>query len=446
MGIFTTSVDQDKLLTAVLSDHIMNFYDLRELKKRFYLEKRRAERANYTFSLIIINCAGLTCAGSTCAGLTGSNGEPHSQSKSATIFQILLQRLANGLRETDVISIDETQRIIILLPDTVKERAIQVMERLNSHLCSVSELREPLTKLLVPANILILTYPFETNGQVLDPLQCGATQTNRNSNNHSADSFFLSLNSHNRRDLLELNGDFTSFVSKPPHLVMGRIQHFEPGNTSPMSDVLTPTLKRFLDLTGASIGIILTSPVMLITALFIKLTSPGPIIFHQERVGYRGKVFKIFKFRSMRQDASQQVHQDYVHQLLTEEQQEKAAAVEAYKQQINQRITWIGKILRRTSIDELPQLFNILRGEMSLVGPRPHPLYEVALYKSWNYRRLLVKPGLTGYSKIKVRCTPENYKEAMRYDIRYVDHPSLFQDLKILAQTIPALLFSDSAY
>ncbi|MCI0512358.1 sugar transferase [candidate division KSB1 bacterium] len=431
MGIFTTSVDQDKLLTAFLSDQIMNFYDLREFKKRLYLEKRRAERTNYTFSLIIINGA----------ELTGSNGMLHTQPKRAQIFQTFLRQLANGLRETDVISIDETRRIVILLPDTVREQAIQVMERLNTALRAVNELREPISKLLVAANILILTYPFETNGQAPEH-----TQTNPNSNSHSVDAFFLSLNSHHRRNLLEVNGNFASIASKPSHLVMGRIQHFEPGKASSVGDVLMPGLKRILDFTGAGIAIILTSPVMLVVALLIKFTSRGPIIFYQERVGYRGKVFKILKFRSMRQDASQQVHQDYVQQLLTEEQPEKGSQVAAYKQQIDQRITWIGKILRRTSIDELPQLINVLRGEMSLVGPRPHPLYEVALYKSWNFRRLLVKPGLTGFSKIKVRCTPENYKEAMRYDIRYVDQHSLFQDLKILARTIPALIFSDSAY
>ena len=103
-----------------------------------------------------------------------------------------------------------------------------------------------------------------------------------------------------------------------------------------------------------------------------------------------------------------------------------------YKNQIDQRITRVGAFIRKTSIDELPQFINVLLGDMSLVGPRPHPIYEVELYKYWYYHRLQVKPGLTGLSKIKLRCTPENYCEAMRYDLRYVNNWSLMLDFEII--------------
>ena len=202
------------------------------------------------------------------------------------------------------------------------------------------------------------------------------------------------------------------------------------------------SIKRIVDIIGALFGILVTSPIMIITGILIKATSPGTVFFKQCRIGYNGKRIKIYKFRSMAQNTSEKTHQDYVAKLLSNDNigSLNDENVEDYKNQIDNRVTGIGKFIRKTSIDELPQLFNILFGDMSLVGPRPHPIYEVELYKKWQFRRLLVKPGLTGLSKLKVRCSPDNYDEAMRYDLRYVDHWSLKFDFKIILKTIPHLL------
>ena len=120
--------------------------------------------------------------------------------------------------------------------------------------------------------------------------------------------------------------------------------------------------------------------------------------------------------------------------------------MEKYKKQISARITWAGKILRKTSLDELPQLWNVLKGDMSLVGPRPHPIYEIKKYQLWYYKRLQVLPGITGLSKIHLRCTPVNYDEAMRYDIRYAENWNLMLDIKIILYTIPMVLLLKNSY
>jgi len=212
------------------------------------------------------------------------------------------------------------------------------------------------------------------------------------------------------------------------------------------------TIKRLIDLAGAFIGIIILSPLMLAIAAVIRLSSRGPVLFKQERVGYLGRRFQMLKFRSMRMATSEKAHQELIEALLRHTVDSAAGGsgrsklVESYKSQIDGNTTWIGKILRRTSLDELPQLFNVLTGDMSLVGPRPHPVYEVDQYAPWYRARLQVLPGITGLSKVSLRCTPENYDEAMRYDLCYVENWSLWLDLQIMLKTIPLVLRGKGAY
>ncbi len=195
---------------------------------------------------------------------------------------------------------------------------------------------------------------------------------------------------------------------------------------------LDASAKRALDLLGAAALLLLLAPLFAVVALLIKLDSPGPVLFRQERVGRGARPFVCLKFRSMRVDADQQVHAAYVAERIRQ-------GLPLLKLQADPRITRTGRFLRATSIDELPQLWNVLRGEMSLVGPRPALAYEVELYDATQRQRLLVKPGVTGLAQIYSRGRG-TLAEYVGHDLEYVKRRNIWLDLKILLITLPAVL------
>jgi len=190
-------------------------------------------------------------------------------------------------------------------------------------------------------------------------------------------------------------------------------------------------VKRLIDIIGSMFALIVLAPVMLVTALAIRLTSPGPAIFAQERVGLNKRQFRMYKFRTMTADA--EVCQGALEQL-------NEALGPVFKIRKDPRVTRIGRLLRRSSIDELPQLFNVLRGQMSLVGPRPLPLRDVARFtESSDMRRFSVRPGLTCLWQIRGR-NELSFEEWMRLDLKYIDRWSLALDFLILLKTVPAVV------
>ncbi|WNC60710.1 sugar transferase [Thermosynechococcus sp. QS41] len=197
-------------------------------------------------------------------------------------------------------------------------------------------------------------------------------------------------------------------------------------------------LKRYLDVILALFGIVVLAPLFIVVAIAIKLTSPGPVFFRQERVGLHGQVFQMWKFRTMRADAPQL-------QAQLEAQNESADGI-LFKVKNDPRRTRLGSFLRKTSIDELPQLFNVLWGDMSLVGPRPLPLRDVARFHSWHHIRHQVMPGITGLWQISGRSQIGNFDEAARLDLYYIDNWSLNLDLEILVETVHIVLFGSGAY
>jgi lipopolysaccharide/colanic/teichoic acid biosynthesis glycosyltransferase len=193
---------------------------------------------------------------------------------------------------------------------------------------------------------------------------------------------------------------------------------------------------RVIDIMGAAVGLVLVSPILLLAALAIKLTSPGPILFKQDRHTIGGRRFLMYKFRTMSVDAERLKAQ------LRKYSEQDGPAFKIAK---DPRITPIGRVLRATSIDELPQLWNVLKGDMSLVGPRPLPCDESAACSGWQKRRLNVTPGLTCIWQVKGR-SEVTFDEWMRMDLEYIQSRSFVKDLTILAHTMPAVLFGDGAY
>ena len=212
---------------------------------------------------------------------------------------------------------------------------------------------------------------------------------------------------------------------------------------------LSLLIKRVMDSVGSSAALVILSPLYLLLAALIKLTSKGPVLFRQERVGQYGVPFTFLKFRSMQICTDATIHKEYVRNFIAGKAgntvpngNEKGV----YKITNDPRVTWIGKIMRRTSLDELPQFWNVLRGEMSLVGPRPPIPYEIEAYEIWHRRRVLEsKPGITGLWQVHGR-SKTTFDEMVRLDLRYSRTWSPMLDLKILLQTPRAVFSGDGAY
>lgn len=199
-------------------------------------------------------------------------------------------------------------------------------------------------------------------------------------------------------------------------------------------------VKRVLDFTGASLVLLLVWPIMLAVAIIVKLDSHGPALFRQTRIGKDGRPFVFYKFRSMTHGCDQSLHKNHVTKLIEGELgDEDRGSDGSFKLECDPRVTQVGRVLRRTSMDELPQLFNVIKGEMSLIGPRPPLPYEVELYSDHDRRRLEVLPGMTGLWQVSGR-TQLNYEESIDLDVEYVDNWSLALDARIALKT-PGAVF-----
>lgn len=293
-----------------------------------------------------------------------------------------LEYLETAVRETDILGHIGQRRIALLLVDTNEEgRKTYVRKLLEGHEN-------------FPATVIAGTYPDQI-------FQCLMTD---NRDAQEPDLFFLDL---------------------------------------PDCHYRCYSLKRALDIVGAIIGIVLFSPLMLLAAIAVKATSPGPVIFRQIRLGESGFPFVFYKFRSMSWEADDRIHRDYVASLIEGNNQTiNQGNIEAplYKIKSDPRVTWVGRILRSTSMDELPQFFNVLKGDMSLVGPRPPLPYEAERYQSWHFRRIFeMKPGITGLWQVEGRSRT-SFDDMVRLDLEYIRNCSLMFDIRILLKTIKVVL------
>lgn len=204
---------------------------------------------------------------------------------------------------------------------------------------------------------------------------------------------------------------------------------------------LTEAAVRLLDLIGALALLIVLSPLLILVALTVKIDSAGPAIYRQRRVGRHLQPFSVAKFRTMREGAGADPHRAHIEQMISDGEQ---AARPMTKLEEDDRVTRVGSFLRRTSIDELPQLWNVVRGEMSLVGPRPPIQYEVDRYPAEAFRRFAVRPGLTGLWQVQGRSLL-TFRQMIALDAEYVERRSLPLNLKILLLTLPTVIHGKGA-
>ena len=286
-------------------------------------------------------------------------------------------------------------------------------------------------------------------------------------------AIFTGLLIHDKRSILdtfltkvtstlrdELTAEQFNQISISFHLFPDDWDHDKPGR--PSNAALYPDLatrdkgrrtlllvKRVIDVVGSASFLVLFAPLLLVIALAVKLTSKGPVFFRQQRVGRYGKTFTFLKFRSMYVNNDHSAHKEFVTRMIASESNrngQNGSQPGVFKIKNDKRITRVGKFLRRTSLDELPQFLNVLRGEMSLVGPRPPIPYELAAYQTWHRRRLLgVKPGITGLWQVLGRSTVE-FDEMVRLDLRYASTWTPWLDIKILLRTPLAVIKGSGAY
>ena len=372
-------------------------YSRAYLDQRISEEKFRTCRTGSPFTLVLFNPF----------KLISTNGK-HSVKCIAEIGRIV----ESDTRKTDIQGWWDKKTYAILMLDTFFERAYAVVEKLVSELRGKGFAVSESSKKTV---FEFLTFPDTNQGNGYYGNDKGGEGTMDQENN--------TMNGiDNECDLKCLS------LENPK-------AYFE-------------IVKRSIDILLSATLLLIFLPLLLAIALLIKLDSPGPVIYRQTRVGKGGKHFTFYKFRTMYFNCDQTIHQIHVKKLAN-----KVAGLSSngrfnessYKLMHDDRITRIGKYVRNTSLDEIPQLFNVLKGDMSLVGPRPHPLYEVEIYKDWFKYRLDVKPGITGLAQVDGRYDKE-YEEVYRLDLRYVKSASIFLDLKILFKTALIVLSFRGAY
>lgn len=365
---------------------------LEAFRNVFDRERRRTERTGNHFSLVIFS-------GEELAGR-------------AKIVNHFVRTLSRRLRSTDEIGIVAGDSLGVLMPDTPGQGARKVLTDIAR--LSPSE--------FLGVSFHVYTYPVDWvpgKSQPLDRLQAAALGM--------ASGPLVSI--LDKSEALPRNPNDGS-CPNPGISQFRRLSDI----VGPFFPPAMPWWKRAFDITASLGALVLLSPIFLLIALLIKSVSRGPIFFTQKRIGHLGKHFTMYKFRTLFVDADSAIHENYYRKLMEDENPMLKLDICG-----DPRIIPCGKILRQTGLDELPQLVNVLRGEMSLVGHRPCLPYEVEKYRLWQTRRFDAVPGLTGLWQVngKNRTT---FKEMIRMDIEYAQQRSFWLDLKIILKTIPAII------
>jgi len=398
------------------------FFDLRLSE-----ERRRSERSGLPFSLLTMDISSL-------ADLIKQD----SNLNRLKIKEVITDMVRRNCRTSDIKTWYSDTTLKILLPGTSKPDAYILFEKLQ----------EKIKNSFKSSFSIQNTFDFKKNMMITSfPEVIKISESSRESKSMPVDKpkatpMLKSFGEDGDSTTLTIKWDSSGWTSLTWPLYSDLLIKQDLRN-------IEKWIKRGIDITSALIGIILFSPAMLVIAILIKVTSHGPILFRQERIGFLGKKFTFLKFRSMYTNSGEERHKEYVTKLIKNCLNTTSAGSECqlvYKMNDDPRITSFGKFLRKSSLDELPQLFNVLKGEMSLVGPRPPISYEVEKYEDWHLRRVLeVKPGITGLWQVKGRSMT-TFDEMVRLDIAYVNNFSLWLDLKIILKTIWVVLSAKGAY
>lgn len=412
------------------------FESFEYFRQRFFIEKRRAERKGYEFSLIVID-------------LNSDEKKVQQNENNALLNEaenVLFTTLKMTLRSTDVIIKIPPYRLVILLPDTDQIGKELVIQRINDTLKEI--LKQSLGDSFKNIKIWSFSYPLhedEINNLVNNKIinQKTSTIALEKTIRGTKSCYFQIKNSNELSTNPKIKAISKNILAlENPFCLLNEVFFDFSWNWQKV-------IKRYLDIVISLLALAFLLPMILLFSILIKITSSGPIFFKQKRIGYMGKEFSIYKFRTMYKVKDEQIHKEYVKNFInntnhSESNSEKDNRI--YKITNDPRVTPVGKLLRRTSLDEIVQFINVLKGDMSLVGPRPPIPYEVAMYDLWHKRRFLtVKPGITGLWQIYGRNTT-TFNDMVRLDLTYANNWSLALDFKILFKTIWAVLSMKGAY
>ncbi len=386
------------LLHAEVCDKICS---VEEFKNILLRERSRADREDKCFSLVVFDVKN-----------TETNGGSHSK-------WLMVDTLTKRLRSADEAGWFDKEKIAVLLHNTLEEGAR----------CFAKDFQKLIVNIGQPFSYTVCIYPDDWYN--IDDGKGISGKCNPGDASSKKDSTI----SHNQILFTkQATREFISLASQPMDIMA------ENSNRSLHELMVSflsknPAWKRIIDVAGSTVIIIVISPLFFFVSLLIKIVSPGPVLFKQKRVGYMGKTFTLLKFRTMEVNIDATDHQQHVIKLIKGAAQGgEHSEKPMIKLDDHPHIIPFGKIIRKTCIDEMPQLINVLRGEMSLIGPRPPIPYEVEEYEHWHKRRLDVLPGLTGLWQVsgKNRLT---FKEMVSLDIQYSKQLSFWLDIKIILKT-----------
>ena len=385
-------------------------YSQPQFLERLIEERNRSDRTRSPFTLVVLP------VDASHLDSPNNNGLYHT-----------VDVLTKTMRRSDLWGRYARDKLALLLTDTNETAARRVISRMAHHVSDHMKSKPPPLK-LKPGRYSLIEYPKTLQQDLIKEITERSEGTEDSGSLDRKGVQTLPGNGGGELGLLE----HTSL--SPTHRANGiSARVYEKG-------------KRCIDLTGAIVGLMITALVYTPIALLIKATSRGPVVFKQTRIGRRGKTFEFLKFRTMYQDCDQSLHKEYMDRLIRNDAEQHEQGGNAYyKLADDPRITPLGRFLRKTSLDELPQFYNVLRGEMSLVGPRPPIAYEVEKYEAWQFRRILeAKPGITGLLQVSGRSTT-TFAENVRLDLRYIENQSLWQDIKILFKTVKVIFQTKGA-